>query len=52
MKYCINCKRMVEPIKKLNWLGLIFFGLLYVPYYLIKQGRCPMCNSTNWGLKK
>ena len=57
MKYCINCERMVEPKKDFSLgifivlliLGLIP-GIIYVLYFLIKQGSCPMCNSKHWGI--
>lgn len=37
-KYCPNCKRMVTPTKKFNWLIVIFLGgwLWYIPFYLLK----------------
>jgi hypothetical protein len=54
MKYCNNCKQMVEPKKDLNAALLIILlicgvipGLIY---YLVKKKSCPMCNSTNWGV--
>ena len=51
MKYCLNCRKTVEPKKHLNWIALILFGLFYVIYYIAMSGRCPMCNSQNWGVK-
>ncbi len=58
MKYCNNCKQMVEPEKKWSAILLIILlilgivpGLLYILYIALKKARCPMCNSTNWGVK-
>jgi hypothetical protein len=56
MKYCNNCKQIVEPQKNYNEMVLIVLLLCcgIVPgiiYYLIKPKACPMCNSTNWGIK-
>ena len=56
MKFCNNCKQFVEPKKDFNWCAflvlLIFFGLgiFYLIYYLMKKGKCPQCNSQNWGV--
>ena len=57
MKYCNNCEQMVQPQKKFN--ACIFILLLftlvgwvfYLIYYACKRGKCPMCNSKNWGVK-
>ena len=57
MKQCINCKRMVEPLKRFNigafvvlFILGVFPAFIYLIYYLCKSGSCPMCNSKNWGL--
>jgi len=58
MKYCNNCKKVVEPLKRFNWAAfiiLLFFfglGLLYPLVWLFMSGRCPICNSQNWGVEK
>ncbi len=56
MKYCNNCKQMVEPTKKWSVVFLLILlvlgilpGILYLIYVLFKAKRCPICNSTNWG---
>ena len=57
MKYCINCEQLVNPQKKFN--AIVFIVLLctiigwlfYLIYYVVKPKKCPMCNSTNWGVK-
>ena len=53
-KYCPNCKRMVTPTKKFNWLLVIFPGgwLRYIPFYLLKDKKCPICHSKCVSLKK
>ena len=58
MKYCNNCKQMVEPQKKFNvcvFILLLLFTcvgwIFYLIYYACKKGKCPMCNSKNWGIK-
>lgn len=57
MKYCNNCKQFVEPQKKFNWcvfllLFVLLFGwIFYLIYYACKSKKCPMCNSSNWGVK-
>lgn len=57
MKYCNNCNQTVEPQKKFNvclFIVLLFTfvgWLLYIVYYACKRGKCPMCNSKNWGVK-
>jgi len=57
MKYCNNCEQMVEPQKKFNvclFIVLLFTlvgWFLYLVYYVCKKGKCPMCNSNNWGVK-
>lgn len=55
MKYCLNCKQMVEPQKRISaGFLLILLCLGVVPgilYYLIKAKTCPMCNSQHWGVK-
>jgi len=57
MKYCNNCKQLVQPQKKFN--AILFIVLLftiigwffYLIYYATKTKNCPMCNSTNWGVQ-
>ncbi len=57
MKYCINCKRTVEPIKRFNWgafiIGFLLFvipAIVYLLWFMVADiGRCPMCNAQNWG---
>lgn len=56
MKYCNNCKLLVEPQRDYDTSILlilllccgIFPGIIY---YAIKKKTCPMCTSTNWGIK-
>ena len=49
-KYCHDCKRNVTPTKQFNWLAFIFLcGLFYLPVYILKRKRCPLCNGTNFG---
>jgi len=56
MKYCNNCKQLVEPQKNYS-TGLLLILLLCcgifpgIIYYLILEKKCSMCNSTNWGVK-
>lgn len=53
-KYCPNCKRMVTPTKKFNWIVVIFLcgWLWYLPFYLLKGKKCPICHSKCMSLKK
>jgi len=58
MKYCLNCQQLVDPQKKFNWGAFLCLlcccglGVIYLIYYLLPGGKkCPMCNSTNWGVK-
>ena len=53
-KYCPNCKRMVTPTKKFNWWIVIFLGgwLWYLPFYLLKGKKCPICQSKCMSLEK
>ncbi len=55
MKYCNNCKQLVDPQKKFSTgILIVLLCLGVVPgiiYYVIKKATCPMCNSTNWGVK-
>ncbi len=58
MKYCNNCRQLVEPIKKFNTIAFLLlccctcFGwIIYLIYYGLKASKCPMCNSINWGVK-
>lgn len=57
MRYCNNCQQLVAPLKHFNWavflLGFLTLGIisfLYLIWYLIKGGTCPVCNSHNWGV--
>ncbi len=56
MKYCNNCKQLVDP-QKIFSTGLLIilllccFGIPGIIYYLTLEKTCPMCNSTNWGIK-
>ncbi|KKM05064.1 hypothetical protein LCGC14_1757930 [marine sediment metagenome] len=56
MKYCNNCRQLVDPQKNYS-TGLLLILLLccgFIPgiiYYLILVKKCPMCNSSNWGVK-
>ncbi len=48
-KYCPQCKRNVTPKKEFNWLVFIFLcGIFYLPVYIFKSSRCPMCNGTEF----
>lgn len=50
VKYCHACKRNVTPSKKFNWLVFIFLcGLFYLPVYLLKSKKCPICGGSNFG---
>jgi hypothetical protein len=55
MKFCNNCKQMVEPQKNYNLallIILLFIGICPgIIYYFIAKKTCPLCNSTNWGIK-
>jgi len=56
--YCKNCKREVEPARKMNWVTflLLFFfggivgGFIYLLYTRVskKYLRCPICDGRNW----
>lgn len=58
MKYCLNCKQLVDPQKKFNW-GIFLctvcccgLGFIYlIGFVLLGIKKCPMCNSTNWGVQ-
>lgn len=57
MRYCTNCQQFVAPLQHFNWavflLGFLTLGIisfLYLIWYLIKGGTCPVCNSHNWGV--
>ncbi len=48
---------MVQPQKDFNWIVFIILfcctwigWVFYLIYYVVKTKRCPMCNSTNWGV--
>jgi len=48
LRYCALCKRTVEARKGFNWLAFIFCaGILYLPVYLLKRRRCPLCGGKN-----
>ncbi len=52
-KWCNLCKRNVNPTKKFNWL--VFFllcGLLYLPYYFLKNPKCPICSGDKFSPAK
>lgn len=50
VKYCHACKRNVTPAKKFNWLVFIFLcGIFYLPVYLLKGKKCPICGGSNFG---
>ena len=58
MRYCNNCKQFVEPRKKFGIIAFIVLlfctcigGIFYLIYYGFKSKKCPICNSTNWGVK-
>lgn len=47
--WCNLCNRNVVPQKEFNWLVFIFLcGFFYVPYYLLKEKKCPICGGTNF----
>lgn len=52
MKYCLNCKQMVEPKRNIGIgtfilvLMTAFFWVLLIPFY---SKRCPLCKGTNFG---
>lgn len=49
-KWCNLCNRNVVPKKPFNWLLFIFlFGILYLPFYLMKAKTCPICSANNFG---
>jgi len=49
-KWCNLCNRNVIPNKKFNWLVFLFLcGIFYIPYYLLKKGKCPICEGDNFG---
>jgi len=48
LRYCSLCKREIEARKGFNWLAFIFLaGILYLPIYLLKRRRCPLCGGKN-----
>lgn len=50
VKYCHACKRNVTPSKSFNWLVFIFLcGVFYLPVYLLKGKKCPICGGSNFG---
>lgn len=58
MKYCLNCRHFVEPQKNFNWgiflclLCCCGLGFLYLIVFVIfGTKKCPICNSTNWGVQ-
>ncbi len=59
MKYCNNCKQLVEPRKEFGWAPFILLAIctlgcgaiIYLIYHFaLKEKTCPMCNSDNWGV--
>ena len=55
MKYCNNCKQIVEPKRHFNaGILIVLLCLGVIPgliYYLVCNPTCPICNSENWGAK-
>ena len=48
--WCNLCNRNVHPKKDFNWLVFIFLcGFFYIPLYLLKGRRCPICKGANFG---
>lgn len=48
--WCNLCNRNVTPRKDFNWLVFIFLcGFFYIPLYLLKGRKCPICKGTNFG---
>jgi len=46
LRYCTLCGRMVEARKGFNWLAFLFLaGVFYLPIYLLKRRRCPICGA-------
>ena len=51
MRYCKNCEKEVNPIKKFNWIVFILSlllvgigGVFYLIYYMLKRKNiCPIC---------
>ena len=51
--YCNLCHRNVVPTKVFNWLLFIFLcGIFYLPFYLMQEARCPICQGTSFGPAK
>lgn len=51
--YCPDCQRNVTPKKKFNWLAFIFLaGIFYIPVYLLKAKRCPVCGKKKSQMEK
>ena len=55
VRYCNNCNQTVAPKKNVSFiilalllLFLILPGIIYLIYYLVQKGKCPICNGTNW----
>ncbi|XER13279.1 hypothetical protein SATMO3_35300 [Sporomusa aerivorans] len=57
MKFCICCKQIVYPTKKVNWILLMLLCLItsggwvviYIPYYFLFKGKkCPICNGNEF----
>ena len=52
-KWCNLCNRNIVAGKKFNWLVFILLcGIFYVPYYLIKKKKCPICNGNSFSPAK
>ena len=46
MRYCKECEQNVRPTKKFNWLAFfLLMGVFYIPVYMFKSYRCPICGS-------
>ena len=43
---CNTCNNDVDPQKKFNWLAFILLaGIFYIPIYLLKSKKCPVCGA-------
>lgn len=52
-KFCSLCNRNVVPDKEFNWIVAIFLcGVFYVPFYLMKKKKCPICGGVAFGPAK
>jgi len=51
LKYCNNCKKMVNPVGPFNhgvWFWFLLLGIPGLIYYKIKGKRCPECTKKDW----